>query len=130
MNEEKSFEMLIQKQIDEAVITLNNKEYDKYVLLCDGIVDLIDETYGFPPDNVRIGLIVTDLKKRKAEYAKPTLHNILKKMKIESYSGVQYTKGSMSYLRNVIDYFHSCLALHYFEVMEKVPDELRVSKHE
>ena len=58
------------------------------------------------------------------EYVKPTLHNILMRMKYDAY----YNCSHEVYVRYLIEYFHSCLALHYFEGMAKVPDGLKVSK--
>lgn len=122
--EPKPTEMVIQNKIDKAVELLNKKE----VIACDKLItdifEMITEKYGTPHD-VCIGIITNEY--NEIEYVKPTLHNILESYKYEAYTAcVEDLAVRISWrLNDIIHYFHSCLALHYFEILAKVPDELK-----
>lgn len=121
--EHKPVEMVIQDKIDKAAELLNKKEYDDCIKLINEIFEMINEEYGTPFD-VRVGLITNDY--NEYEYAKPRIRNILQYAKQEAYwEFVNYEGYPDFLLSDVIEYFHSCLALHYFEILENVPDELK-----
>lgn len=120
--EQKPIEIQIQDKIDEAINAYNKDDDVTYIQLCDEIEQMIIQTYGRPVE-IDIGLF---REKGELKYAKPTLHNILKQMKYEAY----YDCSKGIYVDFLICFFHSCLALHYFEILEKVPDELRGNQHE
>lgn len=121
-------EIAIQNKIDKAVELLNKKEYDDCIKLINEIFIMINDEYGTPFD-VRVGLITNDY--NKYEYAKPTIYNILRYAKQEAYWEYVNYEGDIDILLNdVIEYFHSSLALHYYEMIPegKHTDELRTNK--
>ena len=108
-------EIAIQHKIDKAVELLNKKEYDDCIKLINEIFERINDDFGTPFD-VRIGLITNDY--NEYEYAKPTIYNILMDAKQEAYlEFVNEEEYPDFLLSDVIEYFHSSLALHYYEMI-------------
>lgn len=114
----------IENKIKEAIKHINesdkpNENDPVLSKICTETLDIINDYYKEPED-IEIGLYYTQ--NREYEYKKPSLHSILKEIKSDRY---QELKHSWNFywveLPSLVDYYHACLMLHYFEVMNNIP---------
>lgn len=113
-------QITINQQIKEAVKLYNEDNLADCEELCIKMMEGINKLFGEPSLAGERELVLCNDDEGELEYPEPSLYDIIKDMKTEAYRDYVEEEGVFHCLWNVINYWHSCCLLRYFETVTDI----------